>query len=52
MANMYAPLNLPNALNPMPDNYDKKIKQFGADGDFSTQQHVDWFKDLCDLWGN
>ena len=37
MENRYAPLNLTNALNPMPNNYDKKIKQFGVDGDFSCQ---------------
>ena len=49
MENRYAPLNLPNALNPMPENYDQKIRQFGEDGDFPIQQHVDWFKDFCDI---
>jgi hypothetical protein len=36
MENMYAPLNIPTVLNPMPDNYDQKIRQFGADEDFSA----------------
>ena len=49
MANRYAPLNLIAALNPMPDNYDQKIRQFGADGEFYAQRHVDWFKDFCDV---
>ena len=29
MANIYAPLALPVALNPMPNNYNQRIKQFG-----------------------
>ena len=43
MANSYAPLALHVGLNPMPYNYNQRIKQFGADGDLTTQQHVDWF---------
>ena len=49
MANRHAPLNLPVDLNAMPDNYHQKIKPFGVVGDFSAQQHVDWFKYFCDL---
>lgn len=49
MANRYAPLALPAALNPMPDSYNQRIKQFGASGDLTAQQHVDWFQDFTDL---
>ena len=49
MANRYDPLNLPVALNAMADNYDKKIKKFGADGDLSTRRYIDCFKDFYDL---
>ena len=49
MANIYSPLALPTALNPMPDCYNQRIKQFGADGDLTAQQHMDWFQDFTDL---
>ena len=49
MANRYAPLALPANLNAMLTNYSSKIKQFGADEAYTTKQHVQWFKDLCDL---
>ena len=49
MDSRYAPLSLPVVLNPMPDNYNQRIKQFGAEGDFTAQQHVDWFQDFVDL---
>ena len=49
MANIYCPLALPTSLNPMPDSYNQRIKQFGEDGDLTAQQHVDWFQDFVDL---
>ena len=49
MANKYAPLVLPTNLNAMPDNYDSKIKQFGAEDKYFSQHHIDYFKDFCDL---
>ena len=49
MANIYDPLALPAALNPMSDNYNQRIKQFGAEGDFTALQHVDWFQYFVDL---
>ena len=50
MANKYIPLALPDVLNPMPDSYNQRIKQFGKDDDLTTQQHVDWFQDFTDLY--
>ena len=49
MANRYAPLVLPANLNVMPVDYNTKIKQFGDDEEYTTRQHVQWFKDFCDL---
>ena len=49
MANIYSPLTLLSALNPMLDCYNQRIKQFGADGDLTSQQHVDWFQDFKDI---
>lgn len=49
MANMYAPLVLPANLNDMPIDYSTKIKQFGDDEAYTARQHVQWFKDFCDL---
>ena len=49
MDNIYPPLALPTSLNPMLDSYNQRIKQFGADGDLTTQQHVDWFQGLTDI---
>ena len=49
MANRYAPLALLGVLNPMPDNYNQRIKQFGVEGDFTAKQRVDWFQDFVDL---
>ena len=49
MANIYALLALPIIFNPMPDNYNQRIKQFGEEGDFIAHQHVDWFQDFVDL---
>ena len=49
MANRYAPLALPVVLNPMPNNYNQRIKQFGADGDLTAQQHANWFQYFIDL---
>ena len=33
----------------MPDSYNQRIKQFGADGDLTAQQRVDWFQDFTCL---
>jgi hypothetical protein len=49
MANRYAPLVLPANLNAMPTDYSTKIKQFGDDEAYTARQHVQWFKDFCDL---
>ena len=49
MEKIYAPLILLVNLNDMPDNYDSKIKQFGAEDINSTQQHIDWCKYFYDL---
>ena len=49
MARIYALLELPTAFIPIPHCYNQRIKQFGADGDLTKQQHVDWFQDFTDL---
>ena len=49
MANRYAPLVLPANLNPMPADYGTKIKQFGGEDDYTVIQHIQWFKDFCEL---
>lgn len=49
MANRYAPHALPANLNTMPVDYKTKIKQFGYDGAYTASQHIQWFKDFCDL---
>ena len=49
MVNIYVPLALPDVLNPMLDNYNQRIKKFGADGDLTAQQHVHWFQDFTVL---
>ena len=49
MANRYAPLALPANLNAMPVDYSTKIKQFGDDEAYTARQHIQWFKDYCNL---
>ena len=49
MANRYAPLVLPANLNPMRADYGTKIKQFGGEDDYTVRQHIQWFKDFCEL---
>ena len=49
MKNRYAPLILPTVLNQIPADYNKSIKQFGGDDDYTTKQHVQWFKYYCEL---
>ena len=33
----------------MPADYSTKIKQFGDDEAYTGRQHIQWFKDFCDL---
>ena len=49
MANRYAPFVLPANLNPMLADYGTKIKQFGGEDDYTVKQHIQWFKDFCEL---
>ena len=49
MDNIYAPLALPTNLHYLPQGYSQRLKQFGAEGDVTTQQHLDRFLDFCDL---
>jgi hypothetical protein len=49
MASRYAPLVLPANLNPMLADYGTKIKQFGGEDDYTVRQHIQWFKDFCEL---
>ena len=46
MANKYAHLVLLASLNPILDNYNQRIKQFGAEGDFTAQYLIDCFNTL------
>jgi len=49
MATRFAPLVLPPALHDLPWNYAQRIKQFDAEGNVTTQQHLDRFIDFIDL---
>ena len=49
MANRYAPLVLPPNLHDLPQGYAQCLKQFGAEGDVTSQQHFYRFLDFCDL---
>lgn len=49
MAARFAPLVLPAQLHDLPQAYSQRIKTFGAEGDITTQQHLNRFNDLCDL---
>lgn len=49
MANRYAPLLLPTNLHDLPQGYAQHLKQFGVEGDVTTQQHFDRFLEFCDL---
>ena len=43
------PLVFPTQLHDLPQGYSQRIKTDGAEGDISTQQHLDRFNDFCDL---
>ena len=45
----FAPLALPSKLYELPQNYSQRIKNFGNEGDVTTQQHVVRFMDFIDL---
>ena len=49
MENWFSPLILPSQLHPFPDNYAQRIRQFGAEGNITAQQHLDIFLDFIDL---
>jgi len=44
------PLALPALLHDMPQNYDQRIKKFGAEGEVSAKQHLAKINDTLDLW--
>jgi hypothetical protein len=33
----------------LPENYNQRIKLYDAEGNASTQNHLDWFNDFVDL---
>jgi hypothetical protein len=49
MAARFAPLSLPSQLHDFPQNYNKRIKLYDAEGNASAQNHLDWFNDFVDL---
>jgi hypothetical protein len=49
MVDRYTPLPLPTNLHYLRQGYDQRLKQFGAEGDITTQQHLDRFLYFCDL---
>ena len=49
MADRYAPLALPANLHDLAQGYAQRLKQFGAEGGITAQQHLDRFLDFCDL---
>ena len=49
MAAKFTPLVLPTQLHDLPQGYSQRIRTYGAEGDITTQQHLDRFNDFCDL---
>ena len=49
MANIFSPLALLANLHDLPQGYAQRLKQFGAEGDITTQQHLGRFLDFCDM---
>ena len=49
MANKFSPLVLPINLHDLPQGYAQRLKQFGAEGNITAQQHLDIFLDFIDL---
>ena len=49
MANRFDPLVLPANLHDLPQGYVQRLKQFGAEGDITAQQHLDRFLYFIDL---
>jgi hypothetical protein len=49
MEDIFSQLALPDALHDLLQNYAHRIKQLDAEGDITTQQHLDIFTDFIDL---
>lgn len=49
MASRFNPLVLLAQLHDLPQGYSQIIRTFGAEGDITTQQHLDKFNDFVDL---
>lgn len=49
MASRFTPLVLPTQLHDLPQGYSQIIRNFDAEGDITTQQHLDRFNDFVDL---
>ena len=49
MASRFTPLSLHAQLHDLPQGYSQRIRTFGAEGDITTQQHLDKFNDFIDL---
>ena len=49
MENKFSPLVLVANLHDLPQGYAQRLKQFGAEGDITSQQHLDRFLDFIDL---
>ena len=49
MVARYTPLVLFAQFHDLPQGYSQRIRTYGAEGDISTQQHLDRFHDFCDL---
>ena len=49
MANKYFPLVLLANVHDLPQGYAQRLKQFGVEGDITSQQHVDIFLDFIEL---
>ena len=45
----FTPLVFPAQLHDLPQGYYQRSRTYEAEGDISTQQHLDRFNDFCDL---
>jgi hypothetical protein len=49
MADIFSPLILPAQFHDLPQDYNLRIKLYDAEGNISTQKHLEWFNDFIEL---
>ena len=49
MAAKFSPLVLPLQLHDIPNDYGQHVKNFNGGDEVTSQQHLVWFDDYCDI---